>query len=179
MQFFTRELYLRLTPRDDATIAGGEAEWEAAVTAYHAYLEQIAETMKDRVRKFALDLCLHDTEFLALQEDVVSFPAIPTPETPVAILSLRGIGRIYTLFYLLWGAVNLSTGPDSWPYSPLRLQWLYDEIEPNRENTSSHNYIHHIMLSNGHEMIIPFYDVIVHSYPEKSLEPIMINRKFT
>ena len=77
MRFFTRELYLRFNSPDDANADRADAEWEEAVSAYHTHLSRFSETMNDRVRKFAEELCLHDTELLALQEDVVTSPTLP------------------------------------------------------------------------------------------------------
>jgi hypothetical protein len=165
MKFFTRELYLRYNGPDKTDRA--DAEWEAAVTAYHTHLGRFSATMNDRVRKFAEDLCLHDAELLALHEDVVTLPTLPPMQTPVAILSLRAIGRTFNLSYLLWGELVLSTAAVAWPSSPRRVQWLYDEID--REPSQPHRFYHHVMLSDGRELSIPFDDVIVHSYSDRSL----------
>ena len=177
MRFFTRELYLRVNLPDDAIADRADADWEMAVSAYHRHLSHFSKTMNDRVRKFAEELCLHDMELLALQEDVVTLPTLSPAQTPVAIISLRGIGRIFSLFYLSWGEIILSTAPEGWPFSPLPLHWLYDEIELDPERSPSHRYNHHVMLSDGREICIPFYDVIVHSYPDKGPESARVTRR--
>ncbi len=165
MKFFTRELYLRYSA--PAKTARAEAEWDAAVSAYHEHLGRFSATMTARVRTFAEDLCLHDADLLALQEDVVTSLTHPPTRTPVAILSFRTIGRTFSLFYLLWGELMLSTAAESWPCSPRRVQWLYDEID--REPSQPHRFYHHLMLSDGREISIPFHDVIVHSYSDENL----------
>ncbi|MGP0068761.1 MAG: hypothetical protein ACLQGP_34810 [Isosphaeraceae bacterium] len=177
MRFYKRELYLQFTATDIAIADRADVEWEHAVSDYHAHLGRFSSTMNDRVRKFAEELCLHETELLALQEEVVRSPALNPTQTPVAIVSLRGIGRIFNLFYLSWGESSLSTAPESWPFSPIRLQWLYDEIDLDPEPSSFPRYYHHIMLSDGRELSIPFYDVIVHSFPDKAPEPAIVTRR--
>jgi hypothetical protein len=177
MRFFTRELYLRFNSPDDAVADRADAEWEEAVSAYHMHLGRVSKTMNDRVRKFAEELCLHDAELLALQEDVATAPTPPPTRTPVAIVSLRGIGRIFSLFYLSWGEIVLSTAPDAWPFSPRRLHWLYDEIDLDPEPSPFHRYYHHVMLSDGREISIPFYDVIVHSFSDKDPQPAIDTRR--
>jgi hypothetical protein len=176
MRFFTRELYLRFNSPDDAIADRADADWEEAVSAYHAHLGRFSKTMNDRVRKFAEELCLHDAELSALQEDVVTAPTVSPAQIPVAIISLRGIGRIFNLFYLLWGELILSTAPEAWPFSPRRLHWLYDEIDLAPEPSPFPRYYHRVMLSDGREISIPFYDVIVHSYPDKDHEPAIVTR---
>jgi hypothetical protein len=162
MRFFTRELYLRFHSVGDAS-----AEWDEAVRDYHSHLSRIAGTMNDRVRRFAEDLCLHDAALLALREDFVTLP-FPTPtQTPVAILSLRGIGRLFTLFYLSWGEMILSTAPERWPFSTLPVHWLCDEIDLDLTPSPFPRYDHRILLSDGREITIPFVDVIVHSFSEQ------------
>lgn len=162
MRFFPRELYLRFHSNADAA-----AEWDEAVRDYHSHLDRIAGTMNDRVRKFAEDICLHDAELLALQEDFVTLPSASPTRTPVAILSLRGIGRLFTLFYLSWGEMILSTAPEGWPISTLPVHWLCDEIDLEPTPSPFPRYDHRILLSDGREITIPFVDVIVHSYSEQ------------
>ena len=61
--------------------------------------------------------------------------------------------------------------------SPLRRHWLYDEIDLGPGPSPSHRYYHHVMLSDGSEITIPFHDVIVHSFPDKDPEPAIATRK--
>ena len=162
MRFFTRELYLRFHSGGDAA-----AEWDEAVSDYHSHLSRIVGTMNDRVRKFAEELCLHDAQLLALQRDSVTLPSAFPTRTSVVILSLRGIGRLFTLFYLSWGEMILSTAPEGWPSSTLPVHWLCDEIDLDSTPSPFPRYDHRILLSDGREIAIPFVDVIVHSFSEQ------------
>ena len=69
MRFFTPELYVRFNSADDAEADVADAEWESAVAAYRRHLDGLRDRIPMQVRALA-DLCLHDAELLAVQQEI-------------------------------------------------------------------------------------------------------------
>jgi hypothetical protein len=166
MRFFTPELYLRFNSRDDEIADLANEEWEKALGAYEVQLSGIQDKLPEQPRRLA-ELSLHDYELLgwddATQPDLR--PAgVPIPAwSAVTVLSLRQRDLVVSLNYVLWDIVRRYPAPNNWPFSKLRLHWLYDEVdlapgEPGR-------FLHRILFSDGTTAEVPFAMVFIHSVP--------------
>jgi hypothetical protein len=177
MKFFKPELYLRYSSPDDAIADCARTEWEQAVCAYHTHLSRFSTKMSDRVRDLAEELCLHDAELLSLQQDVTDPLILPPMQAPVALISVRSIGRITQIFYSTWAKIGLSTAPGEWPPCGLRPHWLCDEIDLEPGPSSIHLYHHRILWSDGRVITIPFFDLVVHSFSEPDPQTAIIAQR--
>ena len=171
MRFFTPALYLRFNSPDDAVADAADAEWEAAAGEYRAHLDGIREHLPTRVRELA-ELNLHDAELLRWQEvdtPVAAAPAdwakrLPHPYwLPQSILSLRQGDTLVTLIYHLADNVRTNPAPNGWPFSKVRADWLYDEVDVAPAPQGS--FLHRVFLSDGRVLEIPFASVVIHTAP--------------
>jgi hypothetical protein len=173
MRFFKPGLYMRYNSDDDVIADRADGEWEKAIRAYKKHLETFSAQMNERVKSVAETLCLHDAEILSFQPGVPVHPFFQPPFSPgVATISLESDGKIVNFFYILWEEVGESPAPRGWPFSPLRVHWLYDEIDRVEAPWPS-LYWHRILLSDGRVISIPFTDVIVNSFPRGDSRPVI------
>jgi hypothetical protein len=169
MRFFTPDLYVRFNSTDDAVADQANVDWEAALAKYQQHLAKLRERMPAQVRKVA-DLCLHDAEMLAVEQEIQSFFPIPESYWPgsiwhaAAILSLLQGEKIRTLVYLLWDSVRSYPAPNDWPFSRLGKHWLFDELDTAENHRPA--FLHRILFSDGNILEIPFVSVIVTSIPQ-------------
>jgi hypothetical protein len=169
MKFFTPELYLRFNSPDDAIADRADAEWQEALRAYEHHLEPIRDNLAPRLKDLADKYCFHDAELLSLREDETEpiffrhepfpFPFPFIPFLPVALLALKHEGELVVLLYLLWHRVRRSTPPEDWPFSSEKQAWLYDELDVDQRGRGM--FWHRILFSDGTELEIPFFDVLV------------------
>ena len=73
MRFFTPELYVQFNSSNDEEADRGQEAWEAAIQAYGRHLDGIRAKMPSQVRTVS-ELCLHDAEVLAFEQDVHAEP---------------------------------------------------------------------------------------------------------
>jgi hypothetical protein len=167
MRFFTPELFVRFNSPDEDEADRANQDWETALDEYRKHLDGIRDRLPPQVTKLA-DLCLHDAELLAWEQTVE--PSSPPPMDPsapesvssaTAIVSIRQEGKIVSLIYRLWDRVREHAAAEGWPFSKLRLHWLYDELDlaPNGR------FLHRVLLSDGRVLEIPFLSVIVYTLP--------------
>jgi hypothetical protein len=167
MRYFTPELYEQFNSSDDEVADRADEAWEAAIQAYHRHLDSIRDKMPSQVRKLA-ELCLHDAEVLAYDQQMQSFP-LPEPFWPgplwsaVALLSLKQGRSALSFFYSLWDPMRTCPPRETWRFSKLRKHWLYDELDlaPGHRGM----FLHRILLSDGSVLEIPFVSVLWHSFP--------------
>ena len=172
MKFFKPRLYLRYNSEDNAIADRADAEWERAIRAYRKHLSTFSDRMNGRVKSVAENLTLHDAEILSLQPEIPVQPWFQPPYSRgAATISLRNAGKITHLCYLLWDEVDEAPPPKGWPFSPLRVHWLYDEID-RAEAPWPSLFWHRILLSDGRVLSIPFTDVIVESFPVPDNGPV-------
>lgn len=172
LKFFKPSLYLRYNSEDDAIADRADAEWERAIRAYKKQLSTISDQMNERVRFVAESLSLHDAQLFSFQPEIPVQPWFQPPYCRgAATISLRSEGTIIHLFYVLWDQVGESTPPKGWPFSPLGVHWLYDEVD-RAEAPWPSLFWHRILLSDGRVLSIPFTDVIVESFPVPDSEPV-------
>jgi len=72
----------------------------------------------------------------------------------------------YTLFHIRNGGqsnVNEIQHEPTHPFHPETREWLYDELEFKEHRVPL--YVHRILMSNGVERIVPFFDVMIKSIP--------------
>lgn len=169
MQYFTPELFVRFNSTDEDVANEADEAWETAVLEYRKHLDSIRDGMTSQVRKLT-DLCLHDAELLAFDQNVeptFSAPFEPLGSFPLwsamAILSVKQDSKIVTLMYLLWDRVRERSSQPDWPFSKRRTHWLYDEIDTVDNHPGA--FVHRILLSDGRVLEIPFVSVITHGIP--------------
>jgi len=166
MRFFTPELFIRFNSPDDEVADRADEEWEMAIQGYRSHLDQFRDQMPGQVKKLA-ELCLHDTEVLAIQEAIE--PIFPIPFEPFprwagfAILSVMQDDKVVSLVYVLWDHVRKHPMKENWPFSKQRTHWLYDELDATPSQRSM--FLHRILLSDGTVIEIPFVSVMIHSIP--------------
>jgi hypothetical protein len=168
MRFFTPELYLQFNSSDDEEADRADEAWESAIGAYRRHLESIRDKMPSAVRKLT-ELCLHDAELVACNQDVEPFFAVPLePLSPgpiwsaVAVLSLKHNEHLTSLIYLLWDRLREYAPKSNWRFAKERKHWLYDEVDsvsglPGR-------FVHRILFSDGYVTEVPFLTVVIHSF---------------
>ena len=166
MKFFTPELFTRFNSPDDDEADRADEDWETAIRLYRDHLDRLQDRMPSQVRKLA-GLCLHDAELLAFEQPIEPLfpPALLEPFpfwSGFAILSLRQGEEISSLIYVLWDRVRTHPPEEPWPFSGLRTQWLYDEVDvaPDRQSM----FLHRVLLSDGSILEIPFVSALIHSF---------------
>ncbi len=166
MRFFTPELYIRFNSSDDVTADRANEAWEKALAEYGRHLDTIRNKMPSQVRKIA-ELCLHDAEFLGLEQGTQSHYSFPEPFHPgplwssVAILSLKQDRTVRSLIYMLWDCVREFPAKKDWPFGPARKRWLYEEMDLAPDQRGA--FLHRILFSDGSVVEIPFVSAIVSS----------------
>jgi hypothetical protein len=176
MRFFKPELYMQFNSPDDREADEAQSDWEEAIHNYQKHLDTIREQLPSQVQKLA-DLSLHDAELRAMAESLEPF--FPSPGAPpwplwsaVAILSLKHGDNILSLIYFLADRIRKHPLPD-WPFSKVRLHWLYDEIDV----VSDRGFLHRVLLSDGTVVEIPFVSAVVHSLPLEASDKETIARQ--
>ncbi len=165
MKFFTPELYVRFNSANEDEADRANDEWESALAEYREHLSRIRDSMPSTVRKLT-ELCLHDAEFLGLEQNVDPL-LLPTNEiaphaswTATAIIDVNQKGKIVSLIYLLWDRVREHASMQRWPFSKECPHWLYDEVDV--APSPQRMFLHRILMSNGRVLEIPFVSALVH-----------------
>lgn len=180
MRFFTRELYRQFNAPDDEEADRANAMWETAIEKYRQHLDDIRDRMPSQVRKLT-DICLHDAEVLALNQESQALIPPPEPSWPVpfwsaiAILSLRHEGKVWSLIYLLWDRVREHPAPGDWPFSKTAKHWLYDEVDLAADRRGM--FLHRILFSDGGVLEVPFYSVICSNFALPAMEGDRVSRQ--
>jgi hypothetical protein len=178
MRFFTPNLYMRYNSDDEGIANRADGEWEKAIRAYKKHLERFSARMNERVKLVAETLCLHDAEILSFQAGIPVHPWFQPPYSQgAATISVKSDGTIINLFYMLWNEVDESAAPKHWPFSKLRAQWLYDEIDCVDQPSDPSLFWHRMLLSDGRVISIPFTDVVVNSFSGDHPRPIVVTRR--
>jgi hypothetical protein len=173
MRFFTPELYVRFNSADEEEADRANEAWETAIQDYERHLDGLRDRMPSQIKKLT-ELCLHDSELLALNEEME--PLMPFPFEPflferfgpipfwsaLAVTSLKQDDKILTLFYVLWDRIREHSRPQDWPFSGLRKHWLYDEVDVATD--SRRGFLHRVLFSDGSVIEIPFVSVITHGF---------------
>jgi len=173
MLFFTPELYRRFNSQDDEIALAADAEWEAAIVAYHQHLASLYEKMPSQVLELS-KLCLHDGEILQRQEQqhplsISGFEDWPGPPRfwpfwyGLATLAVRLENELVMLFYFLCDHIMEQPAAEDWPFSKKREHWLYDEVH--WQGGDRGRFSHLILLSSGVVLTIPFGTVLISRFP--------------
>jgi hypothetical protein len=135
--------------------------------------------MNPRVKELADTLCLHDAELISLEEHARGplSPPLFLFTFPVETIALRNNGKIINLFYFLWDKVSQARPPEAWPFSQFHPHWLYDEVDLDRGQSNPPLYWHHIFLSDGRVISIPFFDVVIQTFSEQKPEAAAITKR--
>ena len=157
MKYFTKKLLERYGAPDDAVARAADADWEAAVDRYDAYLQTIRPDLPESVRQLLDGFHLHDARVLSMGQRGETFVITLQLDVPP--------NELLTIAYTLAGSpeVKKEPFPDAEGLSP--LAWLYEEIEQVQEEGRKH-FVHSILFSNGWEARLPFHDVhMATAYP--------------
>lgn len=157
MKYFTPQLYQQFNSPDEAEAARASEAWDEAILAYNRGLEAIKPQMSDSVRQLS-ELCLHDAEILAREDKDSDLHLWPFG---AMILTLQQEDEIISLFYALRDDVCTMQAPLSWRFSKVRPHWLYDEVHVSQQSRVP-RYTHHILLSTGEVLLVPFVSVLIH-----------------
>jgi hypothetical protein len=174
MRFFTPELYLRFNSPDDAVAMAADAEWETAITRYNAHLESFRSKMPSQVVALS-KMCLHDAEVLSRQGQQEPFELAAhnkdypwAPWHGVFTLAVRHADQVLAVLYFLRDHVAEKPPTQDWPFSKSREHWLYDEID--YVSGAGEHFIHHVLLSTGVVLSIPFTAVLIMHFPVAQAE---------
>jgi len=169
LRFFTPELYIRFGSDDDAEADAADEAWEMAIKAYDQHLGAIRKRLP-RSAVALSELCLHDWEVLAFDKQNLngdelfpsheSFP--PRMELRAAGFSLQNGQLITDLIYILADRIRKSRGKKHKQFSEESKLWLYDEVDAFDDVPGAS--VHRILLSDGSEIEIPFYTVIIRKF---------------
>jgi hypothetical protein len=174
MKFFTPELYLQFNSPDEDEADRADQAWEEALLHYERRLEELRGDMPDPVKELADQRCFHDAELLSLQERN-SERLLDLLSVPVVVVELKQQDQLVVLFYLLWGHVRHAPPPKTWRFSKAPRHWLYDEVDCGP--LAPHAYMHRVLLSDGAELEIPFFDVFIRTLPLPSADAAGASRK--
>ena len=152
MNYFTRERYLALQDFDESAMDAADAEWEAVVDRYEAYLQTIRPDMPESVRQLLDGFYLHDARVLSMGRRDGTFVISLQLDVPP--------NELLTITYTLAGQPEVKKEPfNDWPNGSSPW-WLYEEIERVEEGDRRH-FVHSILFSNGWELSLRFRDVQV------------------
>jgi hypothetical protein len=156
MKYFTWQRDLALQNFESAAMAAADADWEAAVDQYEAYLDTIRPELPESVRQLLDGFYYHDARVLSMgrRGDVFVITlqlAVPPND-------------LLTIVYTLEGTPELSKHPVAGAANEVPL-WQYEELELIRGDGRSH-FVHSILFENGWELRVPFREVqLTTAYP--------------
>ena len=152
MNYFTRERYLALQDFDESAMDAADAEWEAVVDRYEAYLQTIRPDMPESVRQLLDGFYLHDARVLSMGRRGETFVISLQLDVPP--------NELLTITYRLAGSPEVKKEPFPNAEGSSPLAWMYEEIESVGEADEKH-FVHSILFSNGWELTLRFRDVQV------------------
>jgi hypothetical protein len=146
MKYFTPARHLALQDcSSPEAMNAADADWEAAVDQYEAYLDTIKPSLPDDVRQLLEGYYLHDSAVVSMARHDARFDVtlqlVPPPH------------ELLTISYELTAEPTLDEKAfaSAGGVSPL---WFYEEL-----SAVSGGFQHSILLSNGWELTVPFRDV--------------------
>jgi hypothetical protein len=150
MRYFTRDRYLALQNFQEEAMDAADADWEAAVAAYEAYLQTIRPEMSETVRQLLDGFYLHDARVLSMGQRGDSFVISLQLDVPP--------NDLLTITYTLAGPPEVNKETFPWVTDAYTVDWLYEEVELIHQGDRKH-FVHSILFSNGWEIRLPFRDV--------------------
>jgi hypothetical protein len=182
MKFFTPELHASMNSLSDEEFDRANAEWHSALKMYRANLESIEALMPRRTRELAM-LQLHDAEILVMSREPSEqitwsgTPAFEKRAVEFFYLTLLSELFVTNIFYVLSRTIEIEKHNLKGFHEGTRY-WLYDEVRPEISLTMSGEpgsfqlnyqpsipFAHHVLLSDGVELRIPFSEVIIKAVP--------------
>src|SRR5271168_4984830 len=104
MKYFTKDLIERYGCMDnEAVFLAADAEWEAALERYAAYLQTIRPDMPESVRRLDEDFCLHDARVLSMGQRGDTFVISLQLDTPAK--------ELLTITYTIAGSPEINKEP--------------------------------------------------------------------
>jgi hypothetical protein len=151
VKYFTWQRYLALQNFEEEAMAAADADWEAAVEQYDAYLQTIRADLPEPVRRLLNGFYFHDAQVLSMGRRSDVFVITLQLDVPP--------NELVTITYTLAGAPEVIQQP---PLADGPVQgaplWQYEELELIRDGGRQH-FVHSIQLDNGWELRLPFRDV--------------------
>jgi hypothetical protein len=176
MKYFTPELFVKYQEyeNEQAFLNASEA-WEQAAQGYEAHLKEIAPLLADGALEFVSLGSLHDASVLGMWHT-------PTQLT-IVLQEERRANQLLILTYSLVDPPYLDPAALPEKYRSPQADWLYDEIDVERgtlfdvtariqlkstqqspnpgEQPRATVYTHAILLSNGWELRLRFYQLAI------------------
>ena len=173
MRYFTPERFVKLQQHDDPTFPSALEAWERTVQEYEAHLQEINPLLADGASRFVALGSLHDAGVVGMWHT----------QTRLTI-ALQEEGRTEQLLLLTYSLVEPPyLDPAALPehYRSSLAAWLYDEIDVERDTVFDVSarlqlkalpanageppraavYTHAILLSNGWELRLRFYQLAI------------------
>lgn len=160
MKYFTPDLFIAFNSSDRGIAKVASTQWDKAVAAYDKHLRSIRRKLPRQLT----DLCLHDAEFIEFEE------VSPNSRHAVAHLVLRNAGEIIFLSYFLLEKPSIAQPLEDAVFSPLAVQWLYDEIDCH----GARDFSHEILLSDGRVFRFRFEHLSILTAVASAPEPVAL-----
>ena len=147
MKYFTWQRFLDLQDFDRADMDAADAEWEAAVEQYEAYLQTIRANLLESVRQLLDGFWYHDARVLSMGHRGDLFTMTLQLDAPP--------NELLTITYQLAGPPEMKKhagAEESVAEAPL---WQYEELEV-IGTTGVPVFMHSILFDNGWELCLPF-----------------------
>jgi hypothetical protein len=153
MKYFTPELFVRLQEcQTPAAFRPANAEWERALEAYRARLQEIARDPDERVGRLLMSGSLHDAEVIDIGTCGSELTIVLRKQGTPGLLLLT-----YGLVEPPW--TSEAALPEAHRSTP--TLWPYDEIDRDAEGGMAPTFRHAILLDNGWEIRLRFHRLTV------------------
>ncbi|HZL36446.1 MAG TPA: hypothetical protein VFC78_14095 [Tepidisphaeraceae bacterium] len=149
MRYFTPELVSSLNSSDSDTVDEAMVRWESALSSYQKHLQKIHRDMPPQLQPLT-NLSLHDWQVLKISDGKDR----ANPRGATMVIALGNIGEVMFLSYSLRQKPRRIDSPQGWPLAKNRVDWLYDEVDFDRDDQKS--FVHRILFSDGTTLVIPF-----------------------
>jgi hypothetical protein len=151
MDYFTPQLFLQLNSQDARTVDKAMVKWEQGLVSYKKRLKRIRSKMPIDAKRLS-ELSLHDWD--VLQIDFGNENDSAEGDFREVLIVLQSAQNLAILRYSLHGDPGICSAPEKWPLSKKRVHWLYDELNTNENGRKA--FVHHILLSDGTTLVVPF-----------------------
>jgi hypothetical protein len=164
MKYMTHDLFVRMQSENGEVAEAALDQWERACEDYNRHVEAIRAKLPRSVQSLLDSFSLHDAEFAAFgvgrddesRKSVFIGLQLDSPSNQVLGLSYKLAGPMKMIFHV----------PN--PQGDVDLLWLYDEFDVAEVNLPEGGrvsvFTHSLLLSEGVELQIPFYDLSMFRY---------------
>ena len=173
MKYFTPELYIQFNSADEKEADRAFDLWEKAIEKYQNAVQANRGLFSTGIKEFLEHYNLHDGRLVRKDTSTVESIWRQFPNSlmeSVYSISLIQNGNVVVLNYILSGDVRTVEPDGNWPFPKSKGGWLYDEIHKEDRAEIGHMWSHHILLSDGTELIVPFLDMFIQKISAKEIE---------